>query len=295
MQNNKSRNCLQLLFIFMVAAFVLTSCTKEDLSECPASYNLTIKAFDTDNADITNTDAVKEVSLYLFDASKNYLAIQSAPIGKTVELNHPEHEQLYVVAWGNSMGGNQMMPTFKVGDKLETAFVSLNKTKASLPTVQSPDDLFYGAVELTKESQNIEKELPIRRRTSSVMITAHKLKEFASASDNDFSYILRKSTDKLDFYGKPNGTDVSYRPAAAFDHTGQFKSPIFNILSTSTPIEIDIYHGSVLIATVIGDSKGNPFKAVEGKLLNILIDFSLEVSVTVTITDWGKQEIWKEF
>ncbi|MEG2856492.1 FimB/Mfa2 family fimbrial subunit [Bacteroides sp.] len=296
MQSHKYRRCLQMLYISLVTVFVMSGCTKEDLSSCASeSYTLAISAVDIEGGELT-AETVKEVMLYVFDENNQYLGVHTgAQIGKKVALSYPKHEKLTIVAWGNGATGHQTMPTLTVGDNIETAFVSLIQTRAALPIAQSPDDLFYGSIILNKENLQVGNTIPIRRKTASVIITARKLKQYVSATDDDFSYVLRKSTNKLDFYGKPNGTDVSYRPEAVFDNTRQFVSPIFNIFSTTTNIEIDIYHGSVLIATVVGDSDGKPFKAVEGKLLNVLIDFSSDVSVSVSVTGWGKQQIWKEF
>lgn len=296
MQNNKHRNCLQVLFLLIFTAFVTAGCTKEDISQCNTSHKFTLKASDADNGDITNPDVVKEIKLYVFDDAKNYLETHNTTIGEVVELNYPHLDKLHIVAWGNLDGGKQKVPTINIGDNLETAFISLHTTKASLPIAQSPDDLFHQDIEVTKEERKVDNVLTMRRATSSVAITTRKLKEYASVDDDDFSYTLRETTDKLDFYGKPSGTEVvHYRPDAAFDNTGQFVSPIFNILPTTTDIEIDIYHGSDLVASIKDDGKGNPLKAVEGKLLNVLIDFSLSITVKVEVTQWGEQKVWKNF
>lgn len=286
-----------MLFLLMVTAFALASCIKEDLSQCgtSTSYKLKIKASDADNIDITHTDAVKEVKLYVFDDSRNYLETHNATIGEVVELNYPSHDKLHVVAWGNTANDNQRIPNLNPGEHFNTAFVSLHKTKATIPIAQSPDDLFHEDIELIKENITEVEDITIRRKTSSVIITARKLKEFASTTDNNFSYRLRETRDKLDFYGKLNGNNVHYCPDAAFDNNELFVSSIFNILPATSNIEIDIYHGSVLKAIIVADGDGKPFKAVEGKLLNVLINFEANISVEVTVTDWGKKHIWKEF
>lgn len=54
-------------------------------------------------------------------------------------------------------------------------------------------------MEIVKEYKNVNKVLTMRRTTSSVIVTARKLKMYASALDDDFSYILREITDNLTF------------------------------------------------------------------------------------------------
>ena len=56
-----------------------------------------------------------------------------------------------------------------------------------------------------------------------------------------------------------------------------------------------LFRSGVLRTTVISDSNGKPLRVSEGRLLNVLVDFDGAISVEVKVTDWGKQEIWKEF
>lgn len=293
MQKNRFRNCLQMLPVLLFMAFVSVNCTKEDLSGCKPGFPLQVKAFDADDNEV-GTETVKDVTLYVFDKDKAFLDTREVILSEYITLDYPDHEHLTVVAWGNSRQGQQTMPALEEGDPLETAFVSLIQTRTILPVVGSPDDLFYGTMDI-QAGETSAKVLPVRRKTSGVVVTARYLREFVGSAEGEFRYVLRKSTDKLDFYGKPNGTDVSYSPDAAFDNTGDFVSSIFNILSTDADIKIDIYHRGVLKTTIISDSEGKPLRAVEGRLLNVFVNFKGDVSVDVKVTDWGKKEIWKEF
>lgn len=297
MQNNKYRSCLQMLFISLVAAFVTMGCTEEDISQCaPDTYRLTVKAFDADGKELT-AETVKEVSLYVFDQNKQFLGVHTqTTLGQSVELNYPAHEQLTVVAWGNGQQGHQTMPTLTVGDKMETAFVSLIQTKAAMATVQSPDDLFHGYIALSKENLKVENQLPTYRKTSGVAITARKLRQFANANDNNFTYVLRQTGNKINFEGKEAGDCSNYIPAASFtENKDEFIAPIFNILATASDIEVDIFHGEIHVATITKAPDGTPLKVEAGKVLNILIDFTGDITVSVTVTPWGVQHVWKEF
>lgn len=60
-------------------------------------------------------------------------------------------------------------------------------------------------------------------------------------------------------------------------------------------IEIDIYHDGSLVTTVKNDSDGRPLRALRGQVLNVLVDFRLQVDVIVSLTPWGETQVWKEF
>lgn len=294
MQKNKFHSCLQRVPLLLVMAFVSVSCTEHDLAprESPA-FALLVRAYDADRHPL-NSDVVKDVTLYVFDKNKAFLESRDIRLNEIVTLDYPNHESLTLVAWGNGKQGSQMMPKLKEGDHLETAFVSLIHTRQSLAVAGSPDDLLHGIIYMKANNGSTE-ELAMRRKTAGVAITARYLKEYAGSSEGEFSYVLRKSTDKLDFYGKPNGSDVCYSPEAEFNAEDEFVSPVFHILPTEEDLRIDIYQGSVLKTTILSDNGGRALRAEVGKLLNVLVSFTDEVSVELTTSEWGKRENRKEF
>lgn len=254
MQKNKFRNCLQILPVLFLMAFVSASCIKDDLSGCPSPHvsglTLQVKAFDADGGTL-GSETIKDITLYVFDKDKNLLDTLHTSLSELVTLDYPGHDVLKLVAWGNGRQGSQTLPALRQGDHLETAFVSLihqSQTRITYPVAGSPDDLFYGTIDIQTSADALsatgtlsDKELPLRRKVSGVAVTA------------------------------------------------------FNILPTEEELRIDIYHRGVLQTTVISDSNGKPLRVSEGRLLNVLVDFDGAISVEVKVTDWGKQEIWKEF
>lgn len=245
MQKNKFRNCLQKLPVLFLMAFVSASCIKDDLSGCPSPHvsglTLQVKAFDADGGTL-GSETIKDITLYVFDKDKNLLDTLHTSLSELVTLDYPGHDVLKLVAWGNGRQGSQTLPALRQGDHLETAFVSLihqPQTRITYPVAGSPDDLFYGTIDIQTSADALSatgtlsaRELPLRRKVSGVAVTARHLKEYVGSSDGDFHYILRKTGNMLDFYGLPNGTDVSYRPKPR-SMTGEISSPPF---STSCPL-----------------------------------------------------------
>lgn len=263
---------------------------------CPTStpYILSVKAYDADGKEL-GKDEVKDIVLYIFDNNQSFIKTVQAQLNTKVSLDYPEHEALTVVAWGNAIHDSHIMPELKVGDKLDEAFVSLNRPKAVLPSADTPGDLFHGSIKIVLADQESEQLLPVKRATASITITARSLKEYAHATDEDFQYAIRKSSDKLDFFGKPNGNDVSHFPDREFNDKDEFVTPVFNIFPIEEDIKIDIFHQGVLLTTIIADNKGKPLRVERGRLLNVLIDFGGDISVTVSVTPWGEKQIWKNF
>ena len=151
MQKNKFRNCLQILPVLFLMAFVSASCIKDDLSGCPSPHvsglTLQVKAFDADGGTL-GSETIKDITLYVFDKDKNLLDTLHTSLSELVTLDYPGHDVLKLVAWGNGRQGSQTLPALRQGDHLETAFVSLihqPQTRITYPVAGSPDDLFYGS------------------------------------------------------------------------------------------------------------------------------------------------------
>lgn len=254
-----------------------------------------VKAYSAENEEL-DSETIKDITLYVFDRDGQFIRAHTEHVvNHSVEFNYPDHDRLTVVAWGNGAQGSQSLPTLNVGDKIEEAFVTLSRTRASMATIQSPDDLTHGLIELTKENQNVEAVLSMSRKTSGVSLTARELKQYANASDDNFSYVLRQTGHQLDFFGNESGELSAYTPQASFDGNGDFAAPIFNILTTSSDIEVDILHGDILVATILKTPDGKPLRVEPGKTLNIMVDFTGDISVSVSLTPWGEGQIWKDF
>ena len=74
-------------------------------------------------------------------------------------------------------------------------------------------------------------------------------------------------------------------------------APAFLVFPSQTGknVSVDIYKESNLIYTIDMDNKGLPLKTEAGKLLDIVVDFSSEVNVSIAIKDWGTTDIDQEF
>ena len=116
MQKNKFRNCLQILPVLFLMAFVSASCIKDDLSGCPSPHvsglTLQVKAFDADGGTL-GSETIKDITLYVFDKDKNLLDTLHTSLSELVTLDYPGHDVLKLVAWGNGRQGSQTLPALR--------------------------------------------------------------------------------------------------------------------------------------------------------------------------------------
>lgn len=287
--------------IAFILSGVVTGCIKEDLAECPKSYQLVVR---TDEGDNVSQDGIKEVILFIFDENQRYINSISTSVDKVVELNYPSHNNLTVVGWANTVGTNQTQPSLTPGMPLEGQQITLvNLAIARLIQddnyTLSPNDLFHGIkqVDLKNGSNTTPDVLYIKRKVSAVSIIARHLQEYMNTQDQDFSYRLRKSKNALDFTGLLTGTEVSYLPQATFNTKNEFETPVFLILPSemSKSIEVDIYKGTQLVHTITSTPAGEPIQAVEGKFLQIIVDFSGGINIEINLSDWENKDVSGEF
>lgn len=303
MQNKRYYNYARLLLTLTVMACIGAGCIKEDRSHCFSTV-LEIKAVINVNGEEQEVgkDVVKEVLIYIFDGNDRFLGTQQAEIASTVSLNYPNQKELNLVCWGNSASDKQIMPTLKIGDKLDETLMSVivDDTKSTKEMVRiHPDDLFHATKELLIASNTGSTVVILRPKVANISITARGLNETFTRASDDFSYVLRSGKKQIHFRGQTTGNDVHHTQKAEFKD-GLHESDIFNILPSTDAnngIEVDIYKKTEVVATISTDDYGNTIHAKEGELLNIYANFDNgdgSVSISVAITPWGEKKIWKE-
>lgn len=277
-----------------VAAFALGGCIREDRDDCPPeSVHFMVKAYAESGAEVTE-DEVRDVILYVFDGELHFVERIETELGTLVEVRPPADGQINIIAWGNLGGGNQTVPVLLPGDNKNTALVRLLEDTRATATPHHPcDDLFFGEVSVSDIRQEGNVLIPMHRKAGSMTVSVRKLKEYTGFADDDFSVVVRETFNSIDFDGNCIGSMASYRPSCAFATDGVLKIPIFNMIP-GTGLSIDLYHGQDLIYTA-SVSGGEPIDVIAGKLTNVLIDFTGNISVSVTVTSWGQQQVWKDF
>lgn len=294
---------LRLLLFFVAVS--LFSCIKEEPGNgCPTgTHYLVVRSLDANNGEITGTGAVKEVVLYMFDQNRNYFKTVICEESQQVSLTHPtQMDHITVVGWGNSAGGNQVMPQLAIGTPLAKALVTLKKniSENSLGFSISPDDLFYGTTDISfirlNDNSDVVHDLFVKRKVASMSVVIGGLQQWYGTEDTDFTFLVHGTRESLDFNGSIAGNDTFYKPPVSMDANGWISSGIFNTFASGdAPVYIDIYKGTKKIYTVYADGHGVPLRLSEGLLLNVLIDFRGEIRVGFTITNWGEIDINQEF
>lgn len=315
----KHRNTYRTAFSALLIAAAMLSvwgCTKEDLTEC-LNPVLNIKAYavvDGGEEEVDDT-VISDVSLYVFDEQERFLEYIPCGIRETIALDFPQHKRLHIVSWGNSRCGNLYFPQLKVGTPMSEGFVGLfpadgasSQSAAGLFSSRvggdcytSPDDLFYGKTTLDVEGMTTTSQsilLSIRRKVASCNVTMVGLQDKFKLTDEELAEVsvnVRETHSTIDFYGRFGGAGAGYRPVGGLNDKGHHITPTFNLFP-SVPGEfmtIEIYCADTLLATIAADDSGTKLTAQEGKLLNVLVVFSNQLSVEIKTTPWGEEYVWK--
>lgn len=295
MMSNKSKFSLYLVIIILITGF-LSSCFKEDLTDCPRPFQVTIKALDIDLNDITESGDVKNVILFMFD--ENLQLVDAFELNTNqiknrepidILIDYPGYESLFFVAWGNIDESVDHSNVTTVKELLDL-FVKLKmKDGYAMP----PGDLFRGNLTVPVEYGTTEagqsQVVEIKRITSGVTITSIDLKEWNGNQAGTYSYVLHESYDNLDPNGNPTGNQVSYLPPSSFITNGNFTAPIFYVFPTTQgkSLVLDILYNGNVIFTANKDANGNPFNPQTGRTLNIILDFTAEIDIITAITPWN--------
>ncbi len=279
---------------------------KEDMAECYEGVSVVMKVHPSTTGAAEAEAAVEHAVLYVFDGEGRFLERRETEVGKTELLTgHREAGPLTVIGWlnkcdvyGISDFGNNILR----GDGL----VSLGNpsTRVDLPPRHHPHptDLFYGEnnLENIRTSMEVEhKEIFASRLTGQANITVRGLKEYARMQDDDFYLIVGPTAGAVDFYGQHrHEQQAAHHPAAQFDQTGDFGTNNFTLMPTgeNTPMTVQIWHEEAgLIYEADSDIAGTEFHIFADRTTNILIDFTVDISIEIQRTLWGVSFPWKTF
>lgn len=301
----KTGRLLLLAGMFSVVSVIMGGCTKQSYAGCPEEVELRIRVADTEGEDITNEGCVRGVMLYVFDEDKRFLKLLNAEVDKPLRLYFPDQETLHVISWGNLTGERAHLPALTTGASIHEAMIRLlnaprteGKAVGTRPIAISPDDLFYAynEIPLIDKSQTTF-TMRLSRSVSSIAVTMRNLQSYANRYDDNYSLVVRETHNTIDFFTRLSGDKVGYVPASSFNEKKELIAHPINLLPSlaEDAIEIDVYHDGQLITTVKKDSQGRFLKTEKGKLLNVLVDFRLNVEVEVSVTPWGVVQVWKEY
>lgn len=298
--NNNSKFSLMVVVTLMITG-LLSSCFKEDLSDCPLPFQVTIKALDIDLNDITESGEVYNAILFAFDEDQNLVGAfelnedqvkSRKPID--IVIDYPGFTALTFIAWGN-VDSNLEYSQISSVKKLVDLYVKLSVKDGF---AQPASDFFRGnlivPVEYGGSGWGQSHVVEIKRMTSGVTITAINLKEWNGNKDGNYTYVVRSSMNTYDPDGNLVGESVNYSPRAALNQNGDFSAPIFYTFPTEYFV-VDIYYNGELIHTAERNSDGNLLVPEVGKTLNIIIDFRAEISIKSVITPWNVVYQYVEF
>lgn len=302
-----------MIVAFLITGMLSTSCIKDSYESCPRPFRLFIKAIDADMNDITCSKEVQQVILFVFNEKQDIVKtieldadhiISNKPV--EIKMDYSRHQTLQFVTWGN-IGPNEDFPAISSVKKRSDLYVRLKddetKTVALGKIVQSPNNLFYGNLEVPVKYGGLEpsgdQTVVISRKTSQVSIIAYGLKAWNKNKEGVYTYELRKSHDTYNEEGILTGEMAGYTPIANLDEKGNLSTSIFHTFPTSEgrPYTLYIRYNGKIIFTVTEDSEGCSFIPEVGRLLNIIIHFGdspLEpedpsnVNIITVVTPWDQ-------
>ena len=284
------RYCRYRAYLLAVAFIVSGGCIREDLSDC---RYLTLKFKVSDSREETNagTDAVDSAQVYLFDSRGYVRTVEVGDISKHYTLGFEKSDEISIAAWGNLRSDSIEIPGMHRGMCRLCAILKLKKQDEYCP---EPPDLFFASYR--SEDTVVDTVIvTLERIVSSVTITGKHLSDSFGIDTAGCYFVIRSTTDGIDFNGEAVGSEAAYRPSAYFDAEHNLKTPVFKILpqAENEYLTIELYRGNEKLYSTHTDSEGELLRALPGEQLNIVIDFSRRnVVIKIIITPWG--ETWQE-
>lgn len=277
-------------------AMVATGCIREDLEPCNSSHKLTLKVVNAEGDEITESGAVTQATLYVFDEDFNYLEsrrIDGAAIKerKEIALDYGGSNELTLVAWGNMSEKREVVTQAQRIEELKVILKSNNGL-----AVQA-DNLYFGrlTVATQKGLPNADRQIVIAPQTGSVKISTqglqyaiNRLFGLKAAAPHACRYTLDRTLDQYTHQGELAGSSVYYNPDAQWVGTEWNTNQYNTYLGTNLTISLDV-DGKSLVDNVGQDDFGEPLSVEKGQTKFISLRFSQDgvlVSVRTSVRPW---------
>lgn len=293
-----------------VLLLALQSCIKENLDECEEEAQLFITVVDLlSGLDITDTEEVGDVDLFIFDPAESFVDHITVPkekliAGDPIAIKHTDVRGLWVSAWGNLKDG-QIVP-FLDGNCTLTAG-SITVKDGSDGYHLCPDDLFFGVKQVNLGQMGsravtiIREELPISRKNARMHLTVLGLPK--EANEADYYFTVQGGYAGYNFKGEPVAGENQIRQTGIFNQRREYATEdAFNIihcLEGDNNITVNLYREAgvtrapSLIASVNEDDQGVYIAPLAGQTTNVLIDLrGADIAVQIRQTPWNEVYNW---
>ncbi|WP_299262248.1 FimB/Mfa2 family fimbrial subunit, partial [uncultured Porphyromonas sp.] len=224
---------------------LLSGCIAENLEDCPQPFELTVRAVDISNKDITSDGDVENVILFTFDETgkridKILLTAEEIKSRKPIHIEQYGPKALTFVAWGNVTPAEATR--LESVQRIEDVQMPLLRTDGF---GQYPTDLFSGRLDRQQQYGVLKLGEPatidIYRRTCQVNVTVlgyeqwleshgYKRQAFDPTDYASARILFGKSLDKYSIVDTYNGDPTTYRLTGSLDSsTGDYHIAPFRV------------------------------------------------------------------
>lgn len=290
---------IKLMGCLLLCSVAMSSCNDND-GDCniATQYKLTVKAVDSDQ------EAIKDnVSLYVFDKDSKLTNVSKCNLDVESAIKLDPSQQYSIIAIGHSP--ETPMPVIPLGTTIDNMGIILSTDDfVGHKVAGSPGDIFHGRIELKGDWDDDRGTIIwIRRKVAALTIITRNLQEEFNTTDEDFSYVVRKTYGTLGFDGNLKGDKVAYHPTSSINPTNHhLVAPMFYTYPSQSDdgFAIDIYKGTNLLNTYDTDSDEQQMLLKEGKHTVVVIDFNNVgdnglLDITCNLKDWADDNIDEGF
>jgi len=288
------------LLVLLLLLFAISGCIREEESGCYKFPAIQAVAEAPVGGTPVDPQDVQDVVFYIFNQDGIFLDRIISTANVRIELDYPGATSLIVVGIANVSETNESITQLTSDSHEQDGEISLKRLQdyLSQPIYNSPSDIFFGEVDIVNDRKTgVITTLPIIRIVSGINIKMRGIKEYVNAIDEDFRIVVSANYNTVNFDGDAKGSGANYMPVGgtfSSQNPSQLEFPAFRVLSTSqgNPVTVKIYYKNSLIDTVTKDSNGYPLMAYNGKLLEVWINYTGYLSVTIRTSEWDQETIW---
>lgn len=306
----------------LAIALILSGCVKEDNSDCPPDpapaesvrQLLYLRIADIlDGSDLTATEELEDVMVYLFDRDK--MLVDTIPYttsmirsGMPIDLTDRGMEGGYASVWANI---NELIdgPDPEFGESINSLSLDITPDLERADFFLCPGDIFFGyeQIDFNRIDPTLETDtVTLMRKNARLSITVRGLP--AGADHEDYYFRIRPIFSGYEYDGDPRHTMREIWETGIFqdddlispDPYWMIHHPANVDYTDENSVEIDLYGPAASrtdgkIGSAVRDVNGRYIHLERGKTTNVLIvidDTSGEIQVHLALTPWYEVHQW---
>lgn len=287
----------RLILLLVLAATILTSCTKEDTDGCAAMRNLLFTHYcEYDSDESFDNWIANDVFLCIYkDKTLRHTELipyERIKNGKIYSYPKRYDGDIDIVAWAvPARSPYHDVPDFVLGEHFDSKFLEMQPRTRATRYESFDDNIYLGVESLTDDDITVETTHNIRMINSAcqVLVTLEDPSDYFNDPKKELHVLVEGVMSRMNLNYRGFGEQAEVHKNMHLESAGLRSTGYFGVLPSADDqtVDVSVYYGGVLMVTVRTGEK-----AVSGGRIIVNISSGTDVRVEINGYEVIASVVW---